>query len=287
MHKFDHMITTARQAANFKQPVLAGNSVAAHALRQMVSLAAQSVTPAQIEGMQGPGVREIAVAIHSQCDMADEPFVDVDCHMIRNDHFAIRWHGTLFLGDAGELSAAAQRVLLDWMESDDGQHVRVVSTASKKPVLPELQSQLATLVIPYPPLAERRDDIPVILQRLWAAGDYPLPPMFDRSAWSAVLGHNWAGNFDELTSFSARAARMYGGREIGSDHVRKLLGHKVAAKLDLARFDLKEHLAQEEKLYLVEALLRSNGVVAAAAGLAGVNRTTFLAKMRKYGLAPI
>lgn len=285
MPKFDQLIKTARNAPIYREPVLAGNSAAAHGLRQTISLAAQSTEPIQLSTCEGAGYREIAMAIHARSFPTGEPFIDSDCHAMDDDHFAIRWRGTLFLEDVGGLSSSVQQALFDWMYSDDGQQVRVISLTSIRPVLPPLAAKLSAVTIPYPPLADRKEDIPVILQRLWASSEYPLPPLFERSAWSQLLAHDWPGNFDELRDFSARAARLYGGRQVVGEHIGKLLGQNAARDLAGPGFSLKEHLGNEEKMYLIEALLRSNGVVQEAAKRAGVNRTTFIAKMKRYGLA--
>lgn len=289
MQVFNAMIKTARKGNTSSEPVLVGNSVGAHALRQMVSLAAQSAEAVQITGPDGSGFPEIARAIHAQSALCDELFINADCQRMDEDHFAIRWQGTLYIGDVGRLSVLVQQALLDWMDSDDGQHVRVISARSDEDnsncALPALQQRLGALNIPCPSLAQRTDDIPIILQRIWAESSHPLPPIFERKAWAELLGHEWTSNFDELRRFAERASRLYGGRQVEADHIRKLLGQQVSRELARAGFSLKDHMAQEEKMFLIEALLKCNGVVQEAATLSGLNRTTFLAKMKRHGLA--
>jgi DNA-binding NtrC family response regulator len=182
--------------------------------------------------------------------------------------------------------------MLKWIESADGLNVRIISVASdlalaENRIITALQTRLSSLAIPFPPLAQRTEDIPVILQRLWATSPHPLPPIFDRAAWSQLLNHDWDGGVDELVAFADRASRLYGGRELERDQLRTMLGHQVARQLAQPDFNLKQHLAKEEKMFLIEALLKCNGVVQDAATLAGLNRTTFLAKMKRYGLARI
>ncbi|MEQ1538929.1 MAG: helix-turn-helix domain-containing protein, partial [Sphingorhabdus sp.] len=90
-----------------------------------------------------------------------------------------------------------------------------------------------------------------------------------------------------LRDFASKAIRLFGGRNVSAEQVRRLLGGHSEQQLRQSGFDLKQHLAQEEKLFLIEALLRSNGIVASAAELAGIQRTTFIAKMKRHGLAKI
>jgi DNA-binding NtrC family response regulator len=290
MQQFDQMIRIARETNDSPEPVLAGNSVAAHALRQMAAIAAQSLEPVLLLGADESTQTDIAKVIHNQSALSAELFVDGSQGQMSADHLAVRWHGTLFLGNVGRLTQSVQHALLAWMESSDGQNVRIISAGQEpadmlRPIIPELQSRLSTLTIPYPPLAQRSEDVPIILQRLWANGTYPLPPILERSAWSAILAHGWPGNFAELQAFADKSARLYGGRQVTADHVNKLLGRDIAREIERQGFSLSQHLAQEEKLFLIEALLRSGGVVQAAANSAGLKRTTFLAKMKRHGLA--
>lgn len=289
MYQFDSMIKSARRATQASEPVLAGNSVYAHALRQMVSLAAQSIEHVQLTGPAGSGFLPLAQAIHDRSAQANECLVNADCQVMSDDHFAIRWRGTLFLGHVGRLSLPVQQALLDWMESEDGQHVRVISSARDDDdpgrTITRLQKRLTMLTVPFTPLAQRKDDIPIMMQRLWAEGSHPLPPLFERQGWNELLAYDWPENFAELCTFAEKASRLYGGRPVGADQVRKMLGQQVARELAKPDFNLRQHLAQEEKLFLIEALLRCKGIVSDAAQLAGINRTTMLAKLKRHGLA--
>jgi DNA-binding NtrC family response regulator len=290
MQMFNNMIRTARMAGDTKAPVLGGNSMAAHALRQMVMLAASSTEPIQLCGVGGAGFVDLAQAIHDLSDLHDEPFVDASQGELGDDHFAIRWRGTLFLGDLSRLGRPVQNALLDWMDSSDGELVRIISAepediAAVCRIVPELWAKLTALTIPYPALAQRKDDIPIILQRLWATSSFPLPPIFNRSAWASTLEHDWAGNFGELKRFAETMSHRYGGRSVSSDEIRRALGVDAERQKPQTSINLKQHLAEEEKLFLIEALLRSRGVVQQAAMLSGLKRTTFLAKMKRHGLA--
>lgn len=62
------------------------------------------------------------------------------------------------------------------------------------------------------------------------------------------------------------------------------LGEVVMVKPDLSKetFDLKKHLETIEVNLIQEALQKSHGVVANAARLLGIRRTTLIEKMRKY-----
>jgi DNA-binding NtrC family response regulator len=284
------MIRAARKAPEDKTPVLGGNSAAAHALRQIVALAGRSFEAIQLSGEDDAGHRDLAKAIHELSVCPDLPFIDATTKHFTEDHFAFRWEGTLYLGEVGRLSLSLQRALLSWIESDDSAMVRIISirpdrTVSRLEVIPELCGPLTTFHIPYPALSQRKEDIPIMMQRIWANDPYPLPPIFDRSGWTRLLSHQWPGNFGELRNFAERTSRSYGGRTVSAEHVGRMMGHADhQAIYEKPLIDLKQHLAQEEKLFMIEALLRSGGIVQQAADISGLKRTTFLAKMKRHGL---
>jgi DNA-binding NtrC family response regulator len=289
MQMFNQMIRTARMASEAKAPVLGGNSMAAHALRQMVMLAAQTTDPVQLSGPDGGGHIELARAIHKHSGLAASPFVDASCDRQAGSQLPVAWRGSLFVGDVSNLAHSQQASLLDWMMGAAGQSARVISVrpehiAATVGIIPELQKQLSRTSIAYPALARRKDDIPIILQRLWATSAFPLPPIFDRTAWRAVMEHGWPGDFAELQNFADKMSRKFGGVGVSYDDVQRILQSGRGRDRPTAQFNLKDHLAQEEKLFLIEALLRSQGVVQQAAELSGLKRTTFLAKMRRHGL---
>ena len=272
-------------------PVLAGNSIAAHSMRQLVALASSSNAPVLLTGPIGAGKQAVARAIHAQSAFPDQPFIETSGGLIQADQLSARWEGTLYLQQLSEIPIPLQHALLDWLDSPQALSVRLFVAAEHSPdpdrVIAPLIHRISKLRIPCPALVQRKDDIPVMLQRLWAADLDHIPPIFDRVGWAALLDHDWAGNFRALTDFAGKASHLFGGRIVSVEQIRRLLTGQREKRLDCENFDLKQHLAEEEKLFLIESLLRSNGVLAAAAGIAGLKRTTFIAKMKRHGLARI
>ncbi len=292
MQIFHDMIDAAKAAtAPRDAPVLAGNSVAANTLRQLTKLAATSETPVLLTGPQGAGKRAVALAIHSASVVADMPFVETSGERLQIENFAARWDGTLFVTGIARTPVELQYELLDWLATQHVRTAQIIVAAEHWPqpdrIVEPLRRVFERLRIPCPALAQRRDDIPVMLQRLWAVDRDHIPPIVERDGWAELCRHDWSGNFDALQLFAQKSSRLFGGRSLTVEQIRQLLGSGIALGPNCQPFSLKAHLAQEEKMFLIEALLRSNGVVAAAAGLAGLNRTTFLAKMRKHGLARV
>lgn len=291
MYQFDRMIQGSHAVPESASPLLAGNSLSVQSLRQLVALAASSADPVLITGPDGAGKQTLAKVIHAHSPFATCPFIETSGGSFSKDHLMARWEGSYYLQDIQTLPVPAQHRLLTWLDSENAMSVKLIASSDglddKDHIIAPLRLRLHRLRLPCPALIQRRGDVAVILQRLWAEDRDHAPPVLDDEAWAVLLKDDWAGNYRAIKDFAGKSVRLFGGRKVTAEHVRKLLGGHSERQLGAGNFDLKQHLAQEEKRYLIEALLRSNGVVAAAAGLAGLQRTTFIAKMKRHGLARI
>jgi DNA-binding NtrC family response regulator len=288
---FDRFIQSPRAVPDTASPLLAGNSLSAQSLRQLVALAASSSDPVLLTGPVGAGKRTIAKVIHAHSPRATFPFVEASASSFSTDQLAARWEGSYYLNDVQQLPVPAQHRLLTWLDTTQAQTVKLIASTDGRDdgdrIIAPLRIRLHRLRVPCPALVQRRGDVAVILQRLWAEDRDHVPPILDHDGWAVLLNDPWVGNYRALRDFAGKTIRLFGGRKVTAEQARRILGGKTEQQLNCANFDLKQHLAREEKLFLIEALLRSNGVVAAAAGLAGLQRTTFIAKMKRHGLARI
>lgn len=291
MYQFDRMIQGSRAVPETASPLLAGNSLSVQSMRQLIALAAGSADPVLITGPAGAGKHSLAKVIHAFSPHAAAPFIHASDMSFVTDHLDADWQGTYYLQNAHLLSVPSQHRLLAWLDSDKAKTIKLIASSDGRDdgdrIIAPLRVRLHRLRLPCPALIQRRGDVAAILQRLWAEDRDHVPPILDRDAWAAVGNDPWAGNYRALRDFASKAIRLFGGRNVTAEQVRRLLGGHSEQQLRQGEFDLKQHLAQEEKLYLIEALLRSNGVVASAAELAGIQRTTFIAKMKRHGLARI
>ena len=291
MYQFDRMIQGSRAVPETASPLLAGNSLSVQSLRQLVALAASSADPVLITGPDGAGKQTLAKVIHAHSPRATCSFIKASGGSFSKDHLMARWEGSYYLQAVDTLPVPMQHRLLTWLDSTEAQMVKLIASSDglddKDRIIAPLRLRLHRLRLPLPALIQRRGDVAAILQRLWATDRNHAPPILDQDGSAIVIEHHWAGNYRELESFAIKTLRLFGGRKIPAEQIRKILSGHSEQRLDCANFDLKQHLAQEEKRFLIEALLRSNGVVAAAASLAGLQRTTFIAKMKRHGLARI
>ena len=175
----------------------------------------------------------------------------------------------------------------------------------------DLYYRLNVFPIEMPPLRERVEDIPALVSDLISRmehekrGSVRLTP----AAVAALCHYHWPGNVRELANLIERLAILhpYGVVDVADLPEKFRAGHPgrdespVTAGAPLAvdvtdrafatprlpndGLDLKEHLSQLEVSLIRQALDQANGVVAHAAQILRMRRTTLVEKLRKYGLA--
>ncbi|MDB5714345.1 MAG: Sigma-54 specific transcriptional regulator, flagellar regulatory protein [Sphingomonadales bacterium] len=173
----------------------------------------------------------------------------------------------------------------------------------------DLYYRLAVFPIELPSLAERAGDLPLLIDHfLDLLGDRRGSVTFTPSGIARLALHNWPGNLRELRNLVERAAILHPGETIDAGDVARLLSRSATMTsaalraLDVApapaqavaypaahalvggAVDLREILAELESRYIREAIERSSGVIAEAARMLGLNRTTLIEKMRRYAV---
>ena len=182
----------------------------------------------------------------------------------------------------------------------------------------DLYYRLSVFPLEMPPLREHLEDMPELIaefnQRLLRRGLSGV--RFSASAMNALRCHSWPGNVRELCNLVERMAILYPSCEVrASDLPEKYRGvpageevtgaallavmegrapapamasvvHEVSspAVLPEGGLDLKDHLSDIEVGLIRQALDATGGVVAHAAKLLRMQRTTLVEKLRKYGL---
>jgi len=182
----------------------------------------------------------------------------------------------------------------------------------------DLYYRLSVFPLEMPPLRERLEDMPELIaefnQRLHHRGLQSV--RFSGSALQSLRQHSWPGNVRELSNLVERLAILYPNGEVrasdlpekyrGVQPIDETGGSVVRAMLDgqakpsapshhrslldtevmlpEGGVDLKDHLADIEVGLIRQALDITDGVVAHAAKLLRMQRTTLVEKLRKYGL---
>jgi DNA-binding NtrC family response regulator len=216
--------------------------------------------------------------------------------------------GTLFLDEIGELPKDLQPKLLRALEKREvkrlgGRHsvqvdVRVLAATNRNLVAEvrrgnfreDLYYRIATAKVSVPPLRERMDDIPMLLEHFLAlegasSSVQSVPPQ----VWEMLQAHRWPGNVRELRNAVQRLIvapeLSLNTEDLSSSSTNVPASAPVAGKplepLRIARRDAADAFERE---YLRAALERSSGNVTRAAAVAEVSRQMIQKLMRKYGL---
>lgn len=155
--------------------------------------------------------------------------------------------GTLFLDEIGDMSLEAQAKVLRALQEgkitrvgadkDINVDVRVIA-ATNKDLLKEVEEKkfridlyhrLSVILIHVPSLNERRDDIPLLVERFLEdiAADYGQPvKLIDASAIDLLKSHNWTGNIRELHNVVERLVILSGKTITAEDVVNFVLPRK-------------------------------------------------------------
>jgi two-component system nitrogen regulation response regulator NtrX len=231
----------------------------------------------------------------------------------RIGRFELADRGTLLLDEVGDLGAEAQAKLLRAIESGEIErvggskpiriNVRILSATNKDlaravadgSFREDLYFRLNVIPLAIPPLRERPDDIPALVNHFStlhrARTGQPL------TSWSAdaldLLGrHRWPGNIRELANIVERLAILYPGRQVTADDIREVLpsvpGRLAeptalpnAAVLDAS---LTDTLDDYERMLITRALSVAGGNIAEAARRLQTDRPNLYRRMKRLGI---
>jgi DNA-binding NtrC family response regulator len=150
----------------------------------------------------------------------------------------------------------------------------------------DLYYRINTVIIKVPPLRERLEDIPVLMEKLAAqqsAERNLSPPLFSNSCRKVMLEYPWPGNVRELKNIVKRLTILRPGETIAGDELdTQLSGVRTSTR--------RKHmtLKELERQHIIKTLKDTGGVVGGANGAAallGVPRQTLQYRMRKYGIS--
>jgi DNA-binding NtrC family response regulator len=210
--------------------------------------------------------------------------------------------GTLFLDEVSRLPVELQSKLLRAIESREfcraggNDQVRsdfrviVASSqdlgrlASEGHFLPDLYYRLAGATVTVPPLRERPEDIPILVDHFLA--EEAMNQTFSPEAIRALQAYSWPGNVRQLrNTVIAMACMNDTGRISAEDCESYFLRSAPGGSAASAGFvPLPELLAGVERRHIIAALDRSSGNNNEAIRLLGIARATFFERKRRYGI---
>jgi DNA-binding NtrC family response regulator len=321
---------------------LVGSSLKMREIYKLIGLLTTNDVPVLIHGERGVGKQLVAQTIHFNSMRKDRPFVTVNCQTVQAEAIEAEIFGraaaggspahagrlekaaggTLFIDEIGYLPTPAQNKLLRYLkektyEQSGGAEalsadVRIIAATGQElgdhtqMFNVELYDTLRLITIELPPLRDRRQDIPELVNHFARRHSNELHKAIkgiDDRVLELLREHPWAGNVAELENVIKRACILTRGDVITVDDVvdalqggPTLLPAEVQSALETAaREALQQKLLDQdgrnassvfyeivshvETTLVREALRITGGNQVKAAELLGLNRTTLRKKM--------
>lgn len=215
--------------------------------------------------------------------------------------------GTLFLDEIGDMSLNAQAKVLRSIEEGviervGGKNkipvdVRIIA-ATNKHLIKEIEEgkfredlfhRLSVIVINVPPLRERREDIPLLIEhftkKICDENKFPLKKFSDE-AIDYLKYLDWKGNVRELRNFIERIIIMNPNPVYTLEDVKKhLFSYSTKEnEIDFKIENFQEFKDQIEKIFLLKKLKQFNWNISKTAKAIGIQRSHLYNKIKKYKL---
>jgi two-component system nitrogen regulation response regulator NtrX len=292
---------------------LTGTSAPILELKEMISIVAPTNAWILIMGENGTGKELVARSIHKLSKRAYKPFVEVNCAAIPEDlieselfghekgaftgatekkrgKFDLAHEGTLFLQEK-----KFERVGGNNLIPTD---VRVLA-ATNKDLEQEMEAgrfrqdlyyRLNVIPLRVPPLRERKEDIPVLVN--WFLKEFTLKERVEEKsisddALAILMEHDWPGNVRELKNIIERLVIMIPRNEISAKDIPPLAENHQTPDLTvpwLASGSFRTAKTDFEKKYIMKKLQEFDGNISKTAEAIGIERSNLHRKIKKFGV---
>ncbi|BAT60454.1 nitrogen regulation protein NR(I) [Variibacter gotjawalensis] len=312
---------------------IVGRSTPMNQLRQIIEKVAPTNSRIMIIGPSGAGKELTARTLHTASERAQGPFVVINAAAITPEHMEIELFGveqagegrrvgaleeahggTLFIDEIADMPRETQnkilRVLVDQTFQRVGGinkvnvDVRIVSSTSRNleaaiaagQFREDLYHRLSVVPIRVPPLAERREDIPEMVEHFMEqiSNSTGLPRRrIGEDAMAILQSHDWPGNVRQLRNNVERLMILAGGDAdavITASMLPQDVGSMVPAMPNgnggeqLMGLPLREAREVFEREYLVAQISRFGGNISRTAEFVGMERSALHRKLKALGI---
>ncbi|GHD09449.1 sigma-54-dependent transcriptional regulator [Tianweitania populi] len=313
---------------------LIGTSAAMNQLRQTIDRVAPTNSRIMILGPSGSGKEMVARAIHAHSARKNGPFVALSAASITPDRMEIELFGTessdgggrkvgaleeahrgiLYLDEVADMPRETQnkilRVLVDQQFERVGGtkrvkvDVRIISSTAHNldsmtaqgRFREDLYHRLAVVPVVVPGLAERREDIPFLVDsfmRQTARSAGIRPRQIGNDAMAVLQAHNWPGNVRQLRNNIERLLILSRDGEESAPITADLLPAEIGDMMPRAPNQSDQHImalplreAREhfEKEYLIAQINRFGGNISRTAEFIGMERSALHRKLKSLGV---
>lgn len=230
-----------------------------------------------------------------------------DAYKIRKGLFEEADTGTLFLDEMGELPLALQVKLLRALQEEEIRplgdsksikvDVRIVAATARnladmvnnRLFREDLFYRINVLTIVVPPLRERREDIPLLVEHFIKKFNKRLglkTTGATEDCMHRLIHHSWPGNVRELENVIERSMVLSEGNELTTEFLPGELADRQSSQTDELLFwdtlSIKINSKKLEKQLIIKALVKTKGNKTRAASLLELSLPALLYKIKEY-----
>jgi two-component system nitrogen regulation response regulator NtrX len=314
--------------------VMTGRSACMNQLRQTIERAAKANSRILIVGPSGAGKELSARTLHNASSRADGPFIVINAAAITPERMEVELFGvepngeharktgaleeahggTLFIDEIGDMPRETQNKILRVLVEQTFQRqggtakvsvdVRIISSTARNleeeiaagRFREDLYHRLSVVPIRVPPLSERREDIPELIDyfmdQISTATGLP-KRQIGQDAMAVLQSHVWPGNVRQLRNNVERVMILAGGGPeviITADMLPQDVGSMVPAMPTsnngehIMGLPLREAREVFERDYLMAQISRFSGNISRTAEFVGMERSALHRKLKALGV---
>ncbi len=220
--------------------------------------------------------------------------------------FDMAHKGTIFLDEIGDMPSSLQAKILRALQEREFYRVggsqtikvdvRFIASTNKNlekmvqegTFREDLFYRLNVFTLHLPPLRERKEDVPVLVDNFLKK--LPKPVEISSLALQMLMAYSWPGNIRELKNIVESAALIAEASHIEPAQLPAKItgmfsGHQDSPELKLpTSMALDEKLTEIERSLIIEALTRTGGVQSRATELLGINQRSLWHRIKKLGI---
>ncbi|MBU3209499.1 sigma 54-interacting transcriptional regulator [Clostridium algidicarnis] len=315
-----------------------GNNVAMKDAIEKAKRSSKSNSTVLIYAETGAGKEVFSQSIHYGSLRKNKPFIAINCAAIpgtllegmlfgtekggftgaenKKGLFEEANHGTILLDEVNSLEPYLQSKLLRVLQEEKVRpigsnktidiDVRIIATINEEPekliesgkLRKDFYYRLSVIRINIPPLRERKEDIPIFIEKLILKYNKILNKNIrgiDEDMVNKLLKYNWPGNIRELKNVIESAINM---AEYNSILTQKHFDNRIINKdskdtdndifhatyKEEGRFNLEEHISNIEKQIINKVLSENDNNISKSAKKLGISRQTLQYKIKKYNI---
>jgi DNA-binding NtrC family response regulator len=225
-------------------------------------------------------------------------------HGLKHGLFETANNGTLFLDEIGEMSPATQVKVLRALQSGEfrrigsNRHIRAdirIIAATNKDLREEvkvgrfredLYYRVAVIDIHMPPLRERREDIPLLVEHFVQTSPYGgrRRLQITREAMEHLMAYPWPGNIRELRNIIERLSVLSDNQVLTVESLLPAILAKGVREFPPPPPEGDVTLDELERFHILRTLERHRWNKKRVAGILGIDTKTLYNKLRRYGV---